>query len=720
MAAAVANGMATEDLVAGFHRVAEHTAAGFVGEPSTDPLARMTAALCSQWRHADLCQWDGGPLYPAGRYSWYAQGNAVSFHYSYSLTCDHARLAELEQCGDATEGAIYRALRQELGGYLHPAEALPREYHLGGANYTHSILHYGRVLREGLDRYAERTAQLLEEADPADHAFYRAMLRLIDGLRVAHGRSIAHLQAQQPRDEAAARNRELLLAALGRVPWRPARTFYEGLVALNWLYYLDGCDSLGRFDQDLGALYEADLEAGRLDAETGVTLVRALWRNADANDGWNVALGGTDASGRCAANALTEASLRAGVGLRRPNLALRVTADLPGPVREAALDCLASGNGLPALYHEDGYGRAIDAFGLDLRPEDRAEWAFGGCTELMVHGRSNVGSLDAGLNLPAILAETLQAHLATASSCADLWAALQRAISGHVAALTAGVNAAQALHARWQPQPLRSLLIDDCLDAGREYNAGGARYNWSVINVGGLANVADSLAVLERLVFEEQALTGAAFLDALERDWEGSEELRQRAQRVTRYGNDEPRVDQIAREVAEHVFRAFGRHTPWRGGWFLPACLMFVTYAAAGTPVMATPDGRRAGEPIADSIGPVAGRDRSGPTAMLRSVAGLPQELAPGTLVTNIRLTGRLFGPAEDRRRVWDLLETYFGLGGTQLQVNVMDQRALQEAVARPEAYGDLIVRVGGYSEYWRNLSDALRRTILERCEHEL
>ena len=105
---------------------------------------------------------------------------------------------------------------------------------------------------------------------------------------------------------------------------------------------------------------------------------------------------------------------------------------------------------------------------------------------------------------------------------------------------------------------------------------------------------------------------------------------------------------------------------------------------------------------------------------MLRSVAGLPQELAPGTLVTNIRLTGRLFATAQDRRRVWDLLQTYFGLGGMQLQVNVMDQRALQEALARPEAYGDLIVRVGGYSEYWRNLSDALRRTILERCEHEL
>jgi pyruvate-formate lyase len=698
----------------------EHTAAGFLARPGADPLTRMTDALASQWSQAELCVWDGGPLYPAGRYSWYQQGSAVSFHYSSSLQVDRGRLADrASQSGWPRQG-VYERLLQELGDYPQPWMAIPPAYRVGGANYTHSILNYGRVVREGLEAYAARVASYSERTRCQTRTFYQAMARLLEGLRTAHQRSMAHLRACEPGAAASLRERDRLLSALERVPWQPARTYYEGLVALNWLYYIDGCDSLGRFDQDLGELYEADLAAGRLDSDEGVSLVRALWRNMDANDGWNVALGGTLADGSSAANALTEASLRAGVGLRRPNLALRVTDDLPRPAVEAALDSLASGNGLPALYDDSAYRRAMQELDLGLRPEDRGDFAFGGCTELMVHGSSNVGSLDAGLNLPAILAQTMRERMPTAISYEELFTAFVGRLDEHVRRLAEAVSEAQALHAKWQPQPIRSVLIDDCLDAGQEYNAGGARYNWSVINVGGLANVADSLAVLRQLVFDDKAVTGSTFMEALEHDWRDYENLQRRSQQVVTYGNDEARVDQIARDVAAHTFEALGRHRPWRGGRFLPACLMFVTYADVGASVMATPDGRHAGEPIADAIGPVAGRDRRGPTAMLRSVASLPQELAPGTLVTNLRLSPRMFRDDADRQRVWDLLQTYFRLGGMQLQVNVLDQEALRQAVEHPEAYGDLIVRVGGYSEYWRNLSDALRRTVLERSEHDL
>ncbi len=705
--------------LAKLNALGEHTAVGFLARPGADPLTRMTDALASQWGQAQLCVWDGGPLYPAGRYSWYQQGGAVSFHYS-SVQVDHGRLTDLASRGDPSRRRVYARLLDEWGDYPQPWMAIPPAYRVGGANYTHSILNYGRVVREGLEAYDERLARHLDAATPETRPFYRAMATLLGGLRTAHKRSLAHLRACVPGDGASMDARDRLMKALERVPWKPARTFYEGLVAINWLYYIDGCDSLGRFDQDLGPLYEADLSAGRLDRDEGISLVRALWRNVDANDGWNVALGGTLADGSSAANALTETSLRAGVGLRRPNLALRVTDDLPRPAVEAALDSLASGNGLPALYDDGAYRRAMQDLSLGLRPQDRGDFAFGGCTELMVHGKSNVGSLDAGLNLPAILAGVLRGGLPTAYSYEELFAAFVGALNEHAGCMADAVNKAQAMHAQWQPQPIRTLLIDDCLDVGREYNAGGARYNWSVINVGGLANVADSLAVLRRLVFEEKVVTGAEFLEALDHDWRDHADLRRRSQQLVPYGNDENHVDGIARDVAAHTFAAVGRHRPWRGGRFLPACLMFVTYADVGASVMATPDGRGAGEPIADAIGPVAGRDRRGPTAMLRSVASLPQELAPGTLVTNLRLSPRLFSDDVDRQRVWDLLRTYFRLGGMQLQVNVLDQEALEEAMEHPDAYGDLIVRVGGYSEYWRNLSDDLRRTVLERSEHDL
>jgi formate C-acetyltransferase len=146
---------------------------------------------------------------------------------------------------------------------------------------------------------------------------------------------------------------------------------------------------------------------------------------------------------------------------------------------------------------------------------------------------------------------------------------------------------------------------------------------------------------------------------------------------------------------------------------------MFVTYAGAGEKVPATPDGRRAGSPIADSAGPVQGRDRKGPTAMLASVARLAHRLAPGTLVVNARFSRSMFGSPERKARLIGLIRTYFEMGGMQIQVNVVDQAVLRDALEHPERHGDLIVRIGGYSEYFNRLSPALQRSLLERTEHE-
>jgi pyruvate-formate lyase len=251
-----------------------------------------------------------------------------------------------------------------------------------------------------------------------------------------------------------------------------------------------------------------------------------------------------------------------------------------------------------------------------------------------------------------------------------------------------------------------------------EFNAGGARYNWSVINVAGLANVVDSLAALREVVFERKEIAPAAMGRLLAADFSGSEATRLRLTRCSRYGNDDPRADELAARISTLVFREFLRHKAWRGGTFLASCLMFVTYADAGAPVGALPDGRRAGEPLADSAGPYQGRDTHGPTAMLRSVTRLAHSLAPGTLVVNMRLLPGMFTTEDSRGKIRDLVRTYFDLGGMQLQVNVVDQEILRDAVAHPERHGDLVVRIGGYSEYFNRLSPGLQATVLQRVEH--
>ena len=267
---------------------------------------------------------------------------------------------------------------------------------------------------------------------------------------------------------------------------------------------------------------------------------------------------------------------------------------------------------------------------------------------------------------------------------------------------------------------MRSLLIDDCIDNGREYNAGGARYNWSVVNVAGLANTIDSLAAVREVVFEKREKTGAELLEILMNNYKSEEVFLQRLAQCPRFGNDDERADEIARDISDFVFREFLRYAPWRGGKFLASCLMFVTYAGAGEPVAATPDGRLAGAPLADSAGPYQGRDKNGPTAMLKSVAAIPHYLAPGTLVVNARFTKDFFTTDEGRAKIQDLVRTYFDMGGMQLQINVIDQEVLRDAIAHPEQYEDLIIRIGGYSEYFNRLSPALKQTVLERTEHGL
>jgi formate C-acetyltransferase len=266
---------------------------------------------------------------------------------------------------------------------------------------------------------------------------------------------------------------------------------------------------------------------------------------------------------------------------------------------------------------------------------------------------------------------------------------------------------------------MRSLLIDDCVDRGVDYNAGGARYNWSVVNVMGLANVVDSLAAVREVVYEKQEATAEELLTVLAADFAEQEPFRKRLERCPRFGNGDPRADDLAVEVSEWVFREFLRTAPWRGGRFVPACLMFTTYAYFGEPVGATPDGRHAGQPIADSAGAMQGRDRNGPTALIRSVTRIPHHLAPGTLVVNARFSQSFFRDGESRAKLKDLIRSYFRLGGMQIQINVVDQALLRDAIAHPERHEDLIIRVGGYSEYFNVLSDALKQSILERTEHE-
>jgi len=708
--------MAERSNVALLHGLGEHFAAGYMEMPQASPLTRWSRAVRRRWEAQPVPSYQGQLLWPDGLARSLEQNSIVQPSYSFTYTYHDAILeARLRRADRATEAAL-GTLRKEMRALDERLDCIHTPHTVGGRGYTHSIPNYGRVLREGLAAHAQRVQSGLEraisEGDAEGRAFYEAMTDVIEGVRAWHQGLLRHLRGVS----SLSRPGQALLAALEWVPWRPARTFYEALVAYNLVYYLDDCDNPGCLDQELEPYLQEDLAAGRIDHQRAVALVRAFWRNVDDNDGWSAVVGGTRPDGSAHYGEMSEVCLQAAQGMRRPNLQLHIRQEMPDAVWQAAFDTLESGTGLPALYHDAAFIEGLRAVGLEIADADIGLYSGGGCTETMIHGCSNVGSLDAGINLPLILSQTLQTHLATATDLESLVSAYEAAVEDAVAEMAEQVNDDQAAKAAWRPQPMRTLLIDDCLDRGVEFNAGGARYNGSVINVAGLANVIDSLAALQEVVYERGELSGAAILDQLCGDWP-DEALRRRMAQCPRFGNDEALADALAERVGRNVFAALAKHRPWRGGRFLPSCLMFVTYGDAGRQVMATPDGRRAGEPLADSAGPYQGRDTHGPTAMLRSVASLPQGMAPGTLCVNMRLA-RSFFAAEARPKLRDLILGYFALGGMQLQINVVDQAVLRDAMAYPERHRDLVVRVGGYSEYFCRLTPQLQRTILERVEH--
>jgi len=594
------------------------------------------------------------------------------------------------------------------------AEMEPRLPHFGG--YTHSNPDMRRVVNEGFDAMAAELRNQL--AARPDDALLLALTDYAAGVLAFWERTRDALAL------AAATRPELtpVADAFARCFREPATSFLEGLLAVNFTWMLDFCDSIGRFDQVLGPLFDADLAAGQLDVPLMRRLLDEVWQGFERLNGWNLQLGGRTPAGDDGCNALTMECLEAcrRNKLRRPNVALRLTADTPPRVVRTALEVLGEGSGRPALYHDDLYIEALLAADLGLSPEDAREIGFGGCTETMIAGLSNVGSLEGEINLASALERALRRPEAPS------WTAIGQVVEAVNDEITQATEELvrqhnEALAARFavgDPKLPRTLFTRDCVANGRSFEAGGARYNWAIVSYQGLANVIDSLAAMEQVVFGEQAADMAELIAALADNFEGHEPLRLRLAGASRFGNDDERVDELGRQVAEHAWRCLRAHRTPRGGRYLPSCILFATYGAAGARVGATPDGRLAGTPLNDSVGPVAGRDTHGPTAMLSSVARLPLALAIGTPVLNVRVQRSLFESDAGLAALAALVRGYFERGGPQIQLTVVDRATLIAAQTEPEQYADLIVRIGGYSEYFTRLGRDLQDTVIARTEH--
>lgn len=649
----------------------EPYAAGLFEHPDREPLYRYANAAKRYWERAELSPYDGGALYPCGKCV--GKGNpqiAVRPDYSYTFCMDRQQLKQ------KVDEACYQAVCDEYD----QVSGFPTPHMVGGAGYTHSFLNYSRILKDGIAGYRRRV-EALESGD-----FREGLLLLLEGIETYRQRLLAHLREQETVHPG-------LMEALEHAN-EPPRTLYEALVLWNFVYYVDGCDNIGRLDAHLLPYWQG---------EDIVDLLHELYTHMDVNDGWSGALGPDY-------NPLTLQCIRASHYIRRPSLQLRVTPDMPDEVWQEVYQSLATSCGQPALYNEPLFQEALRREFPEIPEEDRLRCVFGGCTETMLEGISNVGSDDLGINTALIYDGFTRAHLAEYDTFEAYYEGLCAQITREVAQALDILTDFRKTRAMYRPQPVRTLFVDDCIEKGLDFNNGGARYYWSVSNVAGLVNVIDSLSVVRELVFEKREYDAEGFLAAL--DAQDPAFLR-KARKCPCFGVDDDRIDSLAADLAGRIYAAFGQRECYPSGKYLTVSNQFTTYEEAGRKIPATPDGRAAFEPLCDSLGSVHGKDVKGPTALLNSVAKLPLKQVLGTPVMNLRMNKEHL--AEFLK---PLTQVFFEKGGMQLQISCLSREEMLDAIAHPEKHENLIVRIGGYSEYFNRLTPKLQQTVLARTEY--
>ena len=442
-------------------RLGEHFAAGYFEKPDASPMRRWSLAVRRRFENRALPTYAGEVLYPAGRViqAEVRENRIVAPSYSYTWTYNREALtaAFAEAEGDAQD--TLEALDHAMSGLTEQTRVWTSPHTVGGWGYTHSIPNYGRVLREGLDMHAARVATGLQRAqqngDIRHIDFYLGLTDVLDGIRTWHRRIVAYLENWKVDSSEAIRRRGNLLEALWQVPFKPARSFYEALVAYNFVFYMDDCDNPGRIDRELFPYYQKDIAAGELVRDKAREFLRAFTDNVAVNDAWSAAIGGSLAGGEPAYNEVTRLCLEAVHNRHRPSYELGVRADMPDAIWDAALDAVATGCGQPAFYNDRAYIQSLMDADLGVTAEDVVLWNGGGCTETMIHGCSNVGSLDAGIRLPLILEKTLQQHLPTTVCFDDLLAAFKHDLDIVIADIVDGVSRLQQAKGVLRPQPMQ-------------------------------------------------------------------------------------------------------------------------------------------------------------------------------------------------------------------------------------------------------------------------
>lgn len=539
------------------------------------------------------------------------------------------------------------------------------------------------------------------------------------------------------------------------VPAHKPQTFWQA-IQLYWFTHLAVTTELnpwdafspGRLDQHLNPYYEADVEAGILDDEHALELLECLWvkfynqpapvkvgitlkESATYTDFANINTGGVTQEGKNGVNNVSYLILDCmdEMKLVQPNSNVTISKKTPQKFLKRACEISRKGWGQPAFYNTEAQITELINAGKSL--EDARRGGSSGCVETGAWG-NEAYILTGYMNIPKIFQLTLfngfdeysgkqlglqLGYAKDFKNFDELWTAFKKQLKHFVDIKIRGNNVIERLYAEEMPAPCLSVVTNDCISNAKDYNAGGARYNTNYIQGVGIGTVTDCVASVKYNVFDEKNFTMEELIDAMEHDFEGYDYIYSLVHDKTpKYGNDDDYADDLMREIFDLYHDTIVGRPNMKGGKYGIDMLPTTCHVYFGDVILATPNGRKAHKPVSEGISPEKSADTNGPTAVIKSCAKMDHLATAGTLL-NQKFTPNVVAGEAGLNNMASLVRSYFAMDGHHIQFNVVDRQTLIEAQKHPEDHKDLIVRVAGYSDFFRNLDKPLQDEIIERTE---
>ena len=539
------------------------------------------------------------------------------------------------------------------------------------------------------------------------------------------------------------------------VPAHKPQTFWQA-IQLYWFTHLAVTTELnpwdafspGRLDQHLNPYYEADVEAGILDDEHALELLECLWvkfynqpapvkvgitlkESATYTDFANINTGGVTPEGKNGVNNVSYLILDCmdEMKLVQPNSNVTISKKTPQKFLKSACEISRKGWGQPAFYNTEAQITELINAGKSL--EDARRGGSSGCVETGAWG-NEAYILTGYMNIPKIFQLTLfngfdeysgkqlglqLGYAKDFKNFDELWTAFKKQLKHFVDIKIRGNNVIERLYAEEMPAPCLSVVTNDCISNAKDYNAGGARYNTNYIQGVGIGTVTDCVASVKYNVFDEKNFTMEELIDAMEHDFEGYDYIYSLVHDKTpKYGNDDDYADDLMREIFDLYHDTIVGRPNMKGGKYGIDMLPTTCHVYFGDVILATPNGRKAHKPVSEGISPEKSADTNGPTAVIKSCAKMDHLATAGTLL-NQKFTPNVVAGEAGLNNMASLVRSYFAMDGHHIQFNVVDRQTLIEAQKHPEDHKDLIVRVAGYSDFFRNLDKPLQDEIIERTE---